>query len=160
MSRIRLLTAVKMDSPALVGDENDVLTVTQDAGKFAVSHGLAEWIDWEKEPKPLFTRADLERHEAEVAAAAQAAASAGSLQKMQFPGEEQKPEPPADVPEVTEAVQGEEPLKRPYGNAPKSAWQRYACAVDSELTPERAETMTKADLMSKYGERLLLPYRL
>jgi len=44
--------------------------------------------------------------------------------------------------------------KRPYGNQPKSMWITYATAVDPDLTAERAEGMSKADLMSRYGERL------
>jgi hypothetical protein len=47
----------------------------------------------------------------------------------------------------------EEEVKRPVANAPKSAWIRYAVSVDEKLSEERAELMTKADLMSKYGER-------
>ena len=52
-----------------------------------------------------------------------------------------------------------EPPKRPYGNAPKDAWIEYAAAVDPEMSRERALGMTKADLMSRYGERLLCSAR-
>lgn len=48
----------------------------------------------------------------------------------------------------------DEEVKRPYGNAPKSTWIRYACSVDPKMTQERGDGMTKADLMAKYGERL------
>jgi hypothetical protein len=49
---------------------------------------------------------------------------------------------------------GTEPPKKPWGNAPKSAWVNHAVAVDPNMTRERAENMTRADLMSRYGERL------
>jgi hypothetical protein len=53
-----------------------------------------------------------------------------------------------------EKDESSEPPKRPYGNAPKSAWVEYAVAADSKMTKERAEGMTKVDLMSRYGEPL------
>lgn len=168
MRTIRLLTAVKIDEPFICGDKNDILTVTEPTGQYAVNQRLAVWHGATPATGP--SRSELEQHEAMVAAAAQAAGSAGTLQKMNFPpgpgvspvdpdpepaAEERVPEgipvnpDPADVTEDD----GDAP-KRPYGNAPKSAWIRYACAVDPEMTEERGEGMTKADLMSKYGERL------
>lgn len=55
-----------------------------------------------------------------------------------------------------EAPEDEKPEpQRPYGNAAKAAWVEYALAVDENLTRDVAETMTKADLMAGYGERLL-----
>jgi hypothetical protein len=63
--------------------------------------------------------------------------------------------------EETSQVEAEdpEPPKRPYGNAPKDTWAEYAAAVDPEMSKERALGMTKADLMSRYGERLLCSAR-
>lgn len=46
----------------------------------------------------------------------------------------------------------DEPLKKPYGNQPKSLWIAYA--IQQGEDPETAESMSKADLMSKHGERL------
>ena len=43
-------------------------------------------------------------------------------------------------------------LKKPYGNRPKSEWIAYA--VQQGHDPEKAEQLSKADLMSLYGERL------
>jgi hypothetical protein len=45
-----------------------------------------------------------------------------------------------------------EELKRPYGNRPKSEWIAYA--VQQGHDPDEATGLTKADLMSLYGERL------
>lgn len=45
-----------------------------------------------------------------------------------------------------------EPLKRPYANAPKSSW--VAWAVSQGADEDEASGLTKAELMSRYGERL------
>jgi hypothetical protein len=45
-----------------------------------------------------------------------------------------------------------EELKRPYGNRPKSEWVDYAISKGHD--PDEATGLTKADLMSLYGERL------
>lgn len=139
MRRVCLLQAVKMDAPfVIVGDRDSVLHLPHSAAQFAVIQGLAIFADDGEEPGP--TRAQLEQQEAEIQAA--------TLPKI---GED-------DDSPIKRALDGvEEPPaepKRPYGNAPKSAWVRYACEVDENMTAERAEGMTKADLMSRYGERL------
>ena len=95
---------------------------------YAVTNGFGVYMDGEPQPGP--SRAELERQEEKIAA--------GTLTQV---GEEtSQPEP--------------EEVKKPYGNAPKSAWVRYAAAVDENMSEERAEGLTKADLMSRYGERL------
>jgi hypothetical protein len=43
-------------------------------------------------------------------------------------------------------------IKKPYGNQPKALWAEYA--VSKGHDPDEAAGMTKADLMSLYGERL------
>ena len=117
-----------MDNPLLVGDAKDELTLPSYIAGYAVKNGLAVYMDGEPQPGP--SRAELERQEAEI--------KAGTLT---YVGEStSQPEP--------------EEVKKPYGNAPKSAWVRYAAAVDENMSEERAEGMTKADLMSRYGERL------
>jgi hypothetical protein len=132
MQRVRLTCAVKHDSPLIVGDKDDILTLSDAVAvfaivnKFGVLHGGP--ID---NPGP--TRAELEAAEAQH----------GTLKTLDEVRTEED-QPPTEP----------EPVKRPYGNAPKSAWVRYAASVDPELSEERAEDMTKADLMSKYGTRL------
>jgi hypothetical protein len=56
--------------------------------------------------------------------------------------------------EVVEEIPDDGTVKRPYGNATKSAWISYALTVDPELTEEAATGMSKVQLMSAYGERL------
>lgn len=137
MRKIRLTSAVKMDSPYLCGDVNDEPIVDTHVAVFAVRNKLAVWVGNEEIEPPNAgpTRAELEAEEAKH----------GTLKRLDDedkvvtePGEDKVVEPP----------------KKPYGNAPKSAWVRYAVAIDGELSEERAEDMTKADLMSKYGSRL------
>lgn len=125
MRRVRLTQAMKMDTPFLiVGDKGDILHLPHPVAQFVTTLGNGIYVDGGEKPGP--SRAELEEQEASI--------QAGTLTKV---GEE-----------TSEAPQ------RPYGNAPKSAWIRYACEVDDKMTPERAEAMTKADLMSRYGERL------
>lgn len=90
----------------------------------ALAVRLGNAVYLDSEPKPGPTRAELEDKEEAI-----------KLKKLSG-------EP------VTE-----EEIKRPVANSPKSAWIRYAAAVDENMSEERAELMTKADLMSKYGER-------
>jgi len=132
MRKVRLLAAVKTDVPYICGDKDQELRLADYTAQFAVLNKLAVYIDAEPEPGP--SRAELERQEAERAAA---------HTLRQVSEETSQSGPGAD-----------EPPKRPYGNAPKSAWIRYACEVDERMTEERAELMSKADLISRYGERL------
>jgi hypothetical protein len=128
---------MKTEDPFLiVGDANDTLTLTTPAAQWAVRMGNAEFIGDELEP--IVTRAELEAEE--HARLTELDADGDSPMKRAVDGVE---EPPAlEVP------------KRPYGNAPVTAWRRYAVAVDPELSEERAEDMKKAELMSRYGTRL------
>jgi hypothetical protein len=62
------------------------------------------------------------------------------------------PDPVGEVlPPKTEEA---EKLKRPYGNATKDEWRKYAVATDPDLTEEAAADMSKVQLMQAYGERL------
>lgn len=128
MRKVKLLSAVKMDTPYICGDKDQELRLANYVAGFAVLHKLAVYTDAEPEPGP--SRAVLEAQEE-------------ALRLKQAAVQEEK----------TEEGEPEE-IKRPYGNAPKSAWIRYALSVDPKMTEERAEGMTKADLLSRYGERL------
>lgn len=69
----------------------------------------------------------------------------------EIPNTEQ-PDPVSEVlPSKTEEA---EKLKRPYGNATKDEWRKYALATDPDLTEEAAADMSKVQLMQAYGERL------
>lgn len=134
MQRVRLTCAVKHDSPYIVGDVNDILTLSTPVAQFAVVNKFGVYHGGEIDaPGP--SRSALEAEEAAI--------KAGGLKTLDETREAEN-QPPTEPEEV----------KRPYGNAPKSAWIRYAVSIDSELSEERAEDMTKADLMSKYGSRL------
>jgi hypothetical protein len=135
MKRVRLLRAYKHDMPYVVGDKNAILSLPDWVAGWLVGQGSGIYLDGEPQLGP--TRAELERQEEVI--------RAGNLKQV---GEESS-QSGAEEPEET---------KRPYGNAPKSAWVRYAAHGDHGrplITEERAEGMTKADLMSQYGERLL-----
>lgn len=122
-----------MDQPfPIVGDAGQVLHLSNPAALFVITMKNGFYLD--EEPYPKFTRAELEKQEEELTA------------RPYNPDEGQATV--FDIPD--------EPVtpKMPYGNAPKAAWIRYARAIDAALTQERADGMTKADLMSRYGERL------
>ena len=144
MRRVKLTNAVKMDSPhAITGDKGTELALSSAAAHFAVRNGLGEFIGEELEtPGP--TRAELEAREIEIVKREDG---------IEFP-EQRTVIDPADLVSDEDRAEAEGPPKRPYGNAPKSAWVRYAVSVDPDLTEERADTWTKADLMSRYGSRL------
>lgn len=63
--------------------------------------------------------------------------------------EEVSPEIP-----VSEEVPEEEPkeVKQPYGNANKDAWIEYAVYKGGD--PEELQSLTKAEIQSRYGGRL------
>jgi hypothetical protein len=133
MRLVKLTCAMKTDSPFLiVGDKDAELRLSHAAAQFVVRGGNGVYIDG-GEPKPEFTRAELEQQEEKI--------QAGNLKQVGEETSQSADEPPEEI-------------KKPYGNAPKSAWVRYACSVDPSMTEERGESMTKADLMSRYGERL------
>jgi len=56
-------------------------------------------------------------------------------------------------PAVLAGVQAPAELKRPAVNADKATWLAYAMAVDDTLTEADADTITKADLIERYGAR-------
>ncbi len=125
--QVRIIQAVKTDHPfVIIGDVNDTLLLPEYAADWAVTQGYAV----ETGVIPVVqTHADLIPDKPRVIDPAVLVSD---------PDAHEEPEPP----------------KRPYGNQPKSMWATYAAAVDPDMTVERAEGMTKADLMSQYGERL------
>lgn len=130
MRAVRIIQAVALFSPyVIVGDLGALLCLPDAAGEFAVTQGYAVDTDPANLPPP---------------APVQGPDTAGTLSKLGEESSQAEPEEPEEA----------EPPKKPYGNAPKSAWAAYAAAVDPEMTVERAEGLTKADLMSRYGERL------
>lgn len=150
MRRVKFTTAVKMDRPYIVADLNAELTLDDATADFAVRNKFGEYVGPPQEVGP--TRAELEA--AEEARLAETYKTATG-QDWNDPGDEPDGQP---VPEVAGAPDSPEP-KRPYGNAPKSAWADYAVKMSGikgcpVITMERAEEMSKADLMSRYGARL------
>jgi hypothetical protein len=150
MRRVKLTSAVKMDAPfIIVGDQNAVLVLDEARAAFLVVNKLGVY---EGDPFDIGpTRAELEAEEARIHRVPIVKREDGDL----------IPDKPTviDPADLTSDPEAHEP-KRPYGNAPKSAWIRYAVAMSGKkgcpvITEERAEEMSKADLMSRYGERLL-----
>lgn len=130
MRRVKLLRAYKHDNPYIVGDKDVELRLADYIAGPLVQGGDAVYLDADPVAGP--TRAELEAEEAAI----------------------QLKESDKDVADAKREEGDEEEIKRPYGNAPKSAWIRYACSVDDKMTQERGDGMTKADLMAKFGERL------
>jgi hypothetical protein len=56
-----------------------------------------------------------------------------------------------DAANSTQVAEAEQP-KRPSDSAAKSDWVGYALKVDSELSVDDADAMTKNDLIEKYGK--------
>ncbi len=132
MRRVLLTCAVRMDEPPICGDVDSVLLLQEGHAEFAVNQKLGVYYPGE-DTGP--TRAELEREEH------------ARLIARDADGD-------SPVERALDGVEEPEEIKQPYGNSPKSSWIRYACSIDPELTEERGELMTKADLMSKYGSRL------
>lgn len=63
-------------------------------------------------------------------------------------------EPAIEEAKAIEEAEAPGELKRPYGNAAKAAWIRWALYSDPDLTQEAASEMSKVQLMTAYGERL------
>lgn len=132
MRTVKLIQAVKHDSPFIVGDVNATLDLPDDAADFAVTQGFGVYT---AQNIPVVQHEPLIPEE----------------RKIIDPRDLLGPDGQAEADEAEEP----EPPKRPYGNAPKSAWAAYAAAVDPDMTIERAEGMSKNDLLSQYGSRLL-----
>ncbi len=133
MVTIRLTSAVKMDAPFFItGDAGSRIQLSSEAADWAVTQKLAVYEGAQEIPV---------------------------VQREPLIPDERKVIDPADLVSDPEAHQepesAKEPPKRPYGNAPKSAWVEYVVAIEPDMTRERAETMSKADLMSGWGQRLL-----
>jgi hypothetical protein len=142
-----------MDAPYLItGDKDTVLTLTTPCADWVVGQTLGVY-ESDEEIGP--TRAELEAREIEIVKRPDAPEFPDErtvIDPGDLLGEEGRREADGDLGDMPPSAYSAP--KRPYGNAPKSAWVRYAVAVDAGLTEERAETWTKADLMSKYGSRL------
>jgi hypothetical protein len=148
MRRVKFTTAVKMDRPYIVADKGSELTLDDATADFAVHNKLGEYVGPPQEVGP--TRAELEAQEAARLY------KTATGQDWNDPGHEPDGQP---VPEVAGVPEAPVEPKRPYGNAPKSAWADYAVKMSGikgcpAITIERAEEMSKADLMSRYGARL------
>jgi len=153
MRRVKFTSAVKMDRPYIIADMNAELTLDDTTAAFAVHNKLGEYVGAPLEVGP--TRAELEAQEEARIGTLKRLAEGPNDATWNDPGSEPDGQP---VPEVAGAPNSPEP-KRPYGNAPKSAWIKYAVDMSGirgcpEITIERAEEMSKADLMSRYGARL------
>jgi hypothetical protein len=124
---VRIIQAVKTDSPYVItGDAGAIIDLPAPAADWAVTQ---QYAVYEGGVIPAIP-------EVREVSSQPDPDSEGQATVFDTPDEE--PEPP----------------KRPYGNAPKSAWVAYAIAVRPELTQERAEGMSKADLMGEFGQRL------
>lgn len=131
MTLIRLRRPYKMDS--VVGDANEVVDTDPATARALVDSGDAVFEGEQQTPMlpiPVVKRED----------------------GIEFPEQPQIVEVPEDFGESEESEDAI--AKRPYGNATKAAWVRYAIALDENLSEAAATAMTKADLMSRYGERL------
>jgi hypothetical protein len=127
--QVRIIQAVKTDHPfVIIGDVNDTLLLPEYEADWAVTQGYAAYTG-------------ITFEEAKEQNAQQVA---DILDVPREVSSQSEPEEPAEP----------EPPKRPYGNAPKSSWVAYVVAVEPEMTVERAEGMSKADLMSGWGQRL------
>jgi hypothetical protein len=139
-----------MDAPyLLIGDKDAVLTLTTPLADWVVGQTLGVY-EGDEEIGP--TRAELEAREIEIVKrpdAPEFPEKRTVIDPGDLLGEEGRREADAEA----------ETPKRPYGNAPKAAWIRYAVGMSGKkgcpvITEERAEEMSKADLMSRYGVRL------
>ena len=150
MYEVQLITAVNLFEPyRICGDIGDKLFLTEEAAAFAVQQklamecgevpGLPQYEEIVPPPEPV-----------------------GTLQKMNFapehPDEPVRPDLIEDDSPVQRALDGvEEPvpltLKKPDGRTSQKGWAAYAVAMDPDLTTERAEGMSKQELMSQYGGR-------
>ena len=128
------------------GDRNTVKLVRDEMAFDAVEvHHIAEYAPEYDQPETreipvMKTAAELIPDKPEV---------------IDFPAE---PEPEVRVredpaPEPEDAV----PLRRPWSTASKAEWITWAVHGDNDgwpITEEAAAQLTKAELMSRYGERL------
>ncbi len=130
MIQVRIIQAIKADDPYIVvGDVGALIELHAPAADWAVTQGYAVYTGH----VPVVQREPLIPEERKV------------IDPRDLLGPEGQKEADEETPE---------PPKRPYGNQPKALWAEYAVAVDPELSLERALGMSKADLMSQYGERL------
>src|ERR1700733_10716750 len=150
MRRGYFTRAVKMDPPYIVADMDATLALDEAPADFAVVNKLGVHVGGAFDIGP--TRAELEAEEARI----------GTLTKLgearEVPvvkredgdliPEERTVIDPADLTSDPEAHERVTEPKRPYGNAPKSAWIRYAVGMSGikgcpVITEEGAEEMSK-----------------
>lgn len=133
MKTIRMITEVAIWDGSFAASFNQELTLPDEKAAGIVGAGLAVYIDTAPEP----------------------------VQEVPVPEQVEQPveEPVVDEvhDESAEEAEPEDPdePKRPYGNASKADWIHYALKVNKDLTVEAASDMSKVQLMSAYGERLL-----
>lgn len=133
MRRVKLLRAYKMDS--VTGDKDQVVYVMDYVAADLIHSGNAVAVDG-GDPQPAPVVQELP----------------GTLTKVSEPTSQSD-----DSPERRAEDGVDEPPGRPKPYSPKHEWIDYAVNGEhgqTKITPERAEGMTKADLISRYGERL------
>jgi hypothetical protein len=134
---VKLVQAVKHDSPLVVGDIGATLLLEDEAAEFAVTQGFGIYLPGSI---PIVALEPL----------------IPDKPKVIDPRDLLGPEGQKEADEARDADSPEPPAKpkRPYGNAPKSAWVEYVVAIEPDMTFERADGMSKSDLMSGWGQRL------
>ena len=122
---------MKMDNPPVVGDIGAKIYLPDIVAASVVVAGNGVYVDGDDHDLPDRLTHDLP----------------GTLTHVGEETSQPEPEPEGE---------SSEPPKRPYTNAPKSAWVEYAShpATPKNISAERAEGMTKVDLISRYDERL------
>lgn len=144
MRNLTLTESVKTDHPYLVvGDAGAVIQLSDEAAAYAVQQGWGT------------TEGTLQPYE-EIVPPPQ---PVGTLQKMNFEQNVAPELPDEPVRHVKEQAPERDPapdepvLKKPDGRTSQKGWAAWAVANDPDLTTERAEGMSKQDLMSQYGGR-------
>lgn len=143
MPVVTVIRALKLETPfAITAARGERVSLSEEAAAWAVRHNFAIYYSLPRAVQPLTKVLDPPPDPEPI-----------PLVKR---SEDLIPETPSKLDPVDLVTDPEapKPMKRPYGNAPKNAWIDYAVSVDEGLTRERAEMMTKSDLMSRYGERL------
>jgi hypothetical protein len=165
MKGIRLTHASGIDP--WVGDRGTCFLVEDDVAAEAVASGLLEYIpddehnvipvvqaegvqfpDPDERPREM----TLEERYAEILNADGSPKDSVFAEGGIIGRDEREPQELPGVARAGTDVAPEGKLKKPYGNASKSAWIAYA--IQQGEKPDTAESMSKIDLMSKYGERL------
>ena len=131
------------DPYRICGDANTVIQLSDEAAAFAVQQGygtiegtLQSYNEMVPPPEPV-----------------------GTLQKMNFapelPDEPARPDLVEDDSPIQRALDDvpEPVMKKPDGRSNQKTWAAWAVQVDADMTLERAEGMSKQELMAEYGQR-------